>query len=111
MLTKKEKAWFFLLCGKQAKINELIFLVIYSVRSLRNSFAVGFHQSGEPVCTGSFFMAAGAVSALLLGSFAIRSRRSLSHVVPDNVTLPEGQKPERFKPGIWRRCGMGVTQP
>jgi len=41
LLTKKEKAWFFLLCDKQAKINELIFLVIYSVRSLRNLFALG----------------------------------------------------------------------
>ncbi|WP_330984462.1 MULTISPECIES: hypothetical protein [Enterobacterales] len=30
LLTKKEKAWFFLLCGEQPKINKLIFLVYYS---------------------------------------------------------------------------------
>ncbi|EGT4252806.1 hypothetical protein D8W73_01735 [Citrobacter amalonaticus] len=27
LLTKKEKTWFFLLCGYQPKINQLIFLV------------------------------------------------------------------------------------
>jgi len=48
LLTKKEKAWFFLLCGQQAKINELIFLVIYSVRSWGNSFALGLSSvSGQ----------------------------------------------------------------
>jgi len=31
LLTKKEKTWFFLLCGKQLKINELIFLIFYWV--------------------------------------------------------------------------------
>jgi len=28
LLTKKEKTWFFLLCSKQPKINELIFLIV-----------------------------------------------------------------------------------
>jgi hypothetical protein len=27
LLTKQEKAWFFLLCGDQPKINKLIFLI------------------------------------------------------------------------------------
>jgi len=31
LLTKKEKTWFFLLCGYQPKINELIFLVFNKV--------------------------------------------------------------------------------
>jgi len=31
LLKKKEKAWFFLLCGYQPKINPLIFLIFYSV--------------------------------------------------------------------------------
>ncbi|RPH27286.1 hypothetical protein EHN07_10860 [Buttiauxella warmboldiae] len=29
LLTKKEKTWFFLLCGDRPKINKLIFLVFY----------------------------------------------------------------------------------
>ncbi|WP_106495436.1 hypothetical protein, partial [Escherichia coli] len=33
-LTKEEKAWFFLLCGYQPKINELIFLVFYLLLSV-----------------------------------------------------------------------------
>ncbi len=33
LLTKKEKTWFFLLCGYQPKINKLIFLVINEVIS------------------------------------------------------------------------------
>jgi len=41
LLTKKEKAWFFLLCGHQPKINKLIFLVIYLVRSVRLSNVLG----------------------------------------------------------------------
>jgi len=41
VLTKKEKAWFFLLCGYQPKINELIFLVFYLVRSVRLSNVLG----------------------------------------------------------------------
>ncbi|MBV4412005.1 hypothetical protein J0B02_04020 [Enterobacteriaceae bacterium YMB-R22] len=49
-MTKKEKTGFFLLCGKQAKINALIFLIFY--------------------CTSSFLSATGwglpAVSANLL---------------------------------------------
>ncbi|NIY49593.1 hypothetical protein E2L00_19295 [Cedecea colo] len=35
LLTKKEKAWFSLLCGQQPKINELIFLVHYLMTSSR----------------------------------------------------------------------------
>ncbi|PXZ96396.1 hypothetical protein DMW62_16035 [Serratia marcescens] len=31
LLTKKEKAWFFLLCGYQSKINKLIFLVFLDI--------------------------------------------------------------------------------
>ncbi|NTX78125.1 hypothetical protein FCL49_05920 [Serratia proteamaculans] len=46
MLTKQEKAWFFLLCGDQPKINKLIFL-IFIYRPLlalgRNEVC---HQSG-----------------------------------------------------------------
>ncbi|HCJ99215.1 MAG TPA: hypothetical protein DHV72_04200 [Serratia grimesii] len=46
LLTKQEKAWFFLLCGDQPKINKLIFLIfIY-----RHLLALGrnevCHQSG-----------------------------------------------------------------
>jgi len=33
LLTKKEKTWFFLLCGYQPKINKLIFLVFNKVIS------------------------------------------------------------------------------
>jgi len=55
LLTKKEKTWFFLLCGKQAKINGLIFLVIYSVRSLRNAFASGLSSVWPPACRWFFF--------------------------------------------------------
>jgi uncharacterized membrane protein len=29
LLTKQEKAWFFLLCGDQPKINKLIFLILF----------------------------------------------------------------------------------
>jgi hypothetical protein len=29
LLTKQEKAWFFLLCGDQPKINKLIFLIFF----------------------------------------------------------------------------------
>jgi len=35
LLTKKEKAWFFLLCGEQPKINELIFQFIFLVTDCR----------------------------------------------------------------------------
>jgi hypothetical protein len=33
LLAKKEKAWFFLLCGYQPKINKLIFLVTFLAQS------------------------------------------------------------------------------
>jgi hypothetical protein len=33
LLTKKEKTWFFLLCGDQSKINKLIFQVFNGVIS------------------------------------------------------------------------------
>ncbi|TFZ52204.1 hypothetical protein E5C26_08590 [Serratia proteamaculans] len=36
LLTKQEKAWFFLLCGDQPKINKLIFLVFYLSNSIRS---------------------------------------------------------------------------
>ncbi|WP_330984062.1 MULTISPECIES: hypothetical protein [Enterobacterales] len=41
MLTKKEKAWFFLLCGEQPKINELIFLVFCSVANDKTALVRG----------------------------------------------------------------------
>ncbi|WP_075205625.1 hypothetical protein, partial [Klebsiella aerogenes] len=45
LLTKKEKAWFFLLCGYQSKINELIFLVICLSLSANLTMHKVCHQS------------------------------------------------------------------
>ncbi|RNT27598.1 hypothetical protein B9037_016835 [Klebsiella aerogenes] len=39
LLTKKEKAWFFLLCGYQPKTNKLIFLVICLLQSVSPTVA------------------------------------------------------------------------
>ncbi|CAI0934232.1 Uncharacterised protein [Serratia quinivorans] len=36
LLTKQKKAWFFLLCGDQPKINKLIFLVFYLSNPIRS---------------------------------------------------------------------------
>jgi hypothetical protein len=36
LLTKQEKAWFFLLCDDQLKINKLIFLIFYLSTSPRS---------------------------------------------------------------------------
>ncbi len=41
LLTKKEKAWFFLLCGEQPKINELIFLIFCSATHDKTVFVRG----------------------------------------------------------------------
>ncbi|MGQ8815836.1 hypothetical protein [Serratia sp. NA_13] len=57
LLTKQEKAWFFLLCGEQPKINKLIFL-IFVYRPLlalgRNEVC---HQS-EGAMKGALFITA-----------------------------------------------------
>jgi len=65
LLTKKEKAWFFLLCGQQAKTNELIFLVIYSVRSGRNSFALGLSSICNRIIRCGFFIPLRFLTTLL----------------------------------------------
>jgi hypothetical protein len=49
LLTKKVKAWFFLLCGEQPKINELIFLVFNLVIFARPRQDEVCHQSATPV--------------------------------------------------------------
>jgi hypothetical protein len=41
LLTKKEKTVFFLLCGKQAKIDALIFLIFYCVSSILSATGWG----------------------------------------------------------------------
>jgi hypothetical protein len=40
-LTKKEKTGFFLLCGKQAKINALIFLIFYCTSTILSAAGWG----------------------------------------------------------------------
>ncbi|MGQ8817409.1 hypothetical protein ACUTSU_10925, partial [Serratia sp. NA_13] len=53
LLTKQEKAWFFLLCGEQPKINKLIFLIfIYRPLLALGRYEV-CHQS-EPRSAGFF---------------------------------------------------------
>ncbi|MGP3065323.1 hypothetical protein, partial [Serratia ureilytica] len=56
-LIKEEKAWFFLLCGYQPKINELIFLVFYLSpnESPATSSALSFTSRGaeHPFVVGS----------------------------------------------------------
>ncbi|NIY48454.1 hypothetical protein E2L00_13265 [Cedecea colo] len=61
MLTRKEKAWFFLSCGNQPKINELIYLLIFRrpISGLRKPW--GCRQSGaSPDGRGFSWKTAGA---------------------------------------------------
>jgi hypothetical protein len=52
LLTKEEKAWNFLLCGEQSKINELIFLIVCKNPQLGWGFRKAF--SFEPVIKTPF---------------------------------------------------------
>ncbi|WP_330983076.1 MULTISPECIES: hypothetical protein [Enterobacterales] len=48
VLTKKEKAWFFLLCGEQPKINELIFLIVCFATHDKTVFVRGLSSVSTP---------------------------------------------------------------
>ncbi|NIF31146.1 hypothetical protein F3J29_03185 [Enterobacter sp. Cy-643] len=50
MLTKREKAWFFPLCGYQPKINELIFLFSLTSRQVFLLSSVVCQPSGTTLC-------------------------------------------------------------
>ncbi|QCT20760.1 hypothetical protein FEM41_14450 [Jejubacter calystegiae] len=55
LMTKREKTWFFPLCGYQPKINELIFRVYFSGNSGRTRSAQVCHQFQAPPVRGLFF--------------------------------------------------------
>ncbi|NIF58559.1 hypothetical protein F3J27_12360 [Enterobacter sp. Ap-916] len=59
MLTKREKAWFFPLCGEQPKINELIFLFFLTSRLVVLFCRQRFVDTIKPVTrTGFSFVSA-----------------------------------------------------
>ncbi|KAB1577556.1 hypothetical protein F7687_24570 [Serratia marcescens] len=77
MLTKEEKAWFFLLCGDQSKINELIFLILKVVFGKPGNvirFVINLGQGASPafVLSGTQPLGANPTSSMAERSAAKR---------------------------------------
>ncbi|NIY47831.1 hypothetical protein E2L00_09885 [Cedecea colo] len=78
LLTKKEKAWFFLLCGYQPKINPLIFLIFIRRYRFNLRWLKVCHQS-ETSQHGWFFSRSRATSCrVYYRSFLLSASQSPS---------------------------------
>jgi hypothetical protein len=55
LLTKKKKAWFFLLCGERPKINKLIFLLVFRRFISEPHQHMVCHQSEGPDTPALFY--------------------------------------------------------
>ncbi|MBK4716085.1 MULTISPECIES: hypothetical protein [Tenebrionibacter/Tenebrionicola group] len=102
---KEGKTGFFLLCGKQAKINALILLIFYCVSSILSASGWGLSAASAPLKRGVFVGFVGAYSGLAITSLRARvsayiaKKRAKKYFYPLQIVVKEGKN--GFFPSLW----------